>query len=255
MKILIVEDEWGVAQNLTEILKELEPDIQILAILESVEEVIQWVNSNGEVDLGFFDIRLADGNSFEIFESVHIDFPVIFTTAYDEFAIKAFKVNSIDYLLKPLDKESIAVALKKYKKLYTTDQVFENDKLLKILNEIREEKKPAYKKNFLVYFRDRIKPVSTKDIAYFFLIDDTIYLLTFSNEKRHLDQSLDRIMQQLDPEKFFRANRQIIVSRKSIKSASQFFDRKLKLDLFPSNKIEVLISKSKVSSFKKWLES
>jgi two-component SAPR family response regulator len=118
MKVLIVEDEYGVAQNLKDLLLDLEPDTQIMCILESVEEAVAWINENPKPDLGFFDIRLADGSSFEIFEKVKLTFPIIFTTAFDEFAIKAFKVNSIDYLLKPIGKEEIKFSLNKYKSLY-----------------------------------------------------------------------------------------------------------------------------------------
>ena len=254
MKVLIVEDESGVAQNLKDILFELEPDIEILDILESVEEVVAWVGKNNETDLGFFDIRLADGTSFEIFEKINIDFPVIFTTAYDEFALKAFKVNSVDYLLKPLDKKAIRFAIDKYKSLYKNSWKYDSEYLLKVIEGLKVEREKKYKKSFLVHFRDQIKPVSSNDIAYFYLENEMISCVTFNKNLFHMDQSLDSIMQQLNPNDFFRANRRFIVARRSIKSAIIYSYRKLKLELLPKNKLDVLISKSKTSNFKKWLE-
>ena len=151
MRVLIVEDEPGVAQNLCDLLQEIEKDIEILAILESVEETVRWVNDHEAPDLGFFDIRLADGNSFEIFEKIAISFPVIFTTAYDEFALKAFKVNSIDYLLKPIDKKEIKQALYKYRSIYTKQAGMDFQKLINAIEVFRQNKPGKYKRNLLVY--------------------------------------------------------------------------------------------------------
>ena len=168
MKVLIIEDEYGVAQNLCDILQEIEQGIEILAIIESVKEAVEWFENNPKPELGFFDIRLADGDSFEIFEKIKIDFPVIFTTAYDEYALRAFKVNSIDYLLKPIDKESLVAALDKYKSVYRRNDTFDNEILLKTIQDLRLNEEKKYKKSFLVYIKDQILPVAVENIAYFY---------------------------------------------------------------------------------------
>jgi two-component system, LytTR family, response regulator len=253
MRVLIIEDEYGVAQNLCDILQEIEPNIEILAILETIKDAVEWIKENPKPDLGFFDIRIADGSSFEIFERTSVDFPIIFTTAYDEFALKAFKVNSIDYLMKPIDKDSLISALNKYESIYKRDKVADNENLLKIIHELRLGDQKKYKKSFLVYIRDKIIPIAVDDIAYFYLEDEIVYCITHKNEKYTIDQALDKINTQINPEDFYRANRQFIVSRKAIKSAIAYFHRKLKLELNPTLLKEVLISKPKVSEFKKWL--
>lgn len=253
MRVLIIEDEYGVAKNLCDILQEIEPDIEILTILESIKDTLDWVKSNPKPDLGFFDIRIADGDSFEIFEKTAINFPVIFTTAYDEYAIKAFKVNSIDYLMKPIDKDSLLTALNKYKALYKRNNIIDNENLLNIIKELRLGEQKKHKKSFLVYIRDKIIPITVEDIAFFYLEDNLVYCITHKNDKYIIDQPLDKIIVQLNPEDFYRANRQFIVSRKSIKSAFAFFQRKLKLELKPVTIKEIIISKPKVSEFKKWL--
>ncbi len=254
MNVIIIEDESGVAQNLVDILGEIEPGIRVLGIIESVKDAVTWLRENPDPELGFFDIRLADGDSFEIFEKVEVNFPVIFTTAYDEYAIKAFKVNSIDYLLKPIDKKSLIAALNKYEAFYKKDTIVDNTLLLKAIEQLRLKDEKKFKKSFLVYIRDQILPVSVEDIAYFFLENEVVYCVTFKDKKFVIDQTLDRISSQTDPESFFRANRQYIVSRKTVKSADQHFNRKLKLNLSPSPNEDVFISKTKVTEFKEWLE-
>lgn len=253
MNVIIIEDESGVAQNLVDILGEIDPGIQVLEIIESVKDAITWLGENPDPELGFFDIRLADGDSFEIFEKMEVNFPIIFTTAYDEYAIKAFKVNSIDYLLKPIDKKSLAAALDKYEAFYKRDATFDNTILLKAIEQLRLADEKKFRKSFLVYIRDQIVPISVQDIAYFYLENEAVYCVTFNNEKFVIDQTLDRISSQTDPEVFYRANRQYIISRNAVKSVSQHFNRKLKLQLSPSPKEDVFISKTKVTEFKEWL--
>jgi two-component system response regulator LytT len=254
VKVLIVEDEPGVAQNLCDLLEEVEPGIEILSIEESVDETVNWIKTHSKPDLGFFDIRLADGNSFEIFEKTNVEFPVIFTTAYDEFALKAFKVNSIDYLLKPIDKKEVRFALEKYRKLYSASNVMDTDKLLAVMKTFQEGRGEKFKKNLLVYQGDRIIPVDIQGIAYFQLREEGVIGITLDHKRLHIEQSLEKIMGQLSPMDFFRANRQFIVSRQAVQGASQHFNRKLKLNLQPSPGEEVLVSKSRITDFKKWLE-
>ncbi|HDZ40280.1 MAG TPA: response regulator transcription factor [Bacteroidetes bacterium] len=254
MKVIIVEDEAAVARNLMDILVETEPEAEILGVLESVEETLEWLKNNPAPDLGFFDIHLADGSCFEIFEKTSIDFPVIFTTAYDSYALKAFKVNSVDYLLKPVNSEDLEKALNRYKKYFS--RIYTADKQLytEVIKQFRNLQKKEYKRNFLVYVRDRIVPVPVELIAYFFLESEKVYCVTIEGRKYELDQSLDKLQAQLNPVDFFRANRQFIVSRKSVQSAAQYFQRKLKLSLKPESDQIVLVSKSRSGAFKQWLE-
>lgn len=251
MKVLIVEDEYGAAKNLCDILKILHPKIDILCIIETVNEAVRWINSNPKPDIGFFDIRLADGISFDIFNATEVKFPIIFTTGYDEYALQAFKVNSIDYLLKPIDKNELSNALSKYNEFYNNQPVTTNQNLINLLKQLNSG--TVYKKNILAYIRDRIIPISTEDIAYIYLDNELVYCISHNNEKHIIDQSLEKIWGELNPESFFRANRQFIVSQKAVASAIIHFNRKLKLEIKPAFNSEILISKLKVADFKKWL--
>ncbi|NRB53210.1 MAG: response regulator transcription factor [Saprospiraceae bacterium] len=252
MKVLIVEDEYSVAKDLRDVLWEINPDIEVMAILESVKEVIEWISSTAQLpDLGFFDIQIADGNSFQVFEQTKVPFPIIFTTAFDEYALQAFKLNSIDYILKPIKKSDLEIALNKYKKYYTNFAQYEA--LLAVIQELKNNQPKKYKKNFLVYFKDKILPLAVEDIAYFYLERQVVHCITHQSKKYFIDQSLELIQSQLNPDAFFRASRQFLVSRKAIKSASVYFSRKLKLELSPSFDKEVIISKLNSSKFKKWL--
>ena len=254
MKVLILEDEPGAAQNLLDLIHEVDGSLEVLAILESVKEAVDWLGKQNAPELGFFDIRLADGLSFEVFEKASIEFPVIFTTAYDEYALKAFKVNSIDYLLKPVDKEALAKALNKYKSIYLREDPYDAESVRNTIHDVRLHEGKRYKKSFLVYVKDKIIPVAVDQIAYFFLDNDLVYCRTSDNRKFILDQALDKIGSQLNPDDFYRANRQYIVSRQAIQSAAQHFNRKLKLQLKPQPEKEVFISKTKAPAFKEWLE-
>ena len=254
MKVLILEDEPGAAQNLLDLIHEVDESIEVLAILESVKEAVAWIGKQNAPDLGFFDIRLADGLSFEVFEKASVDFPVIFTTAYDEYALQAFKVNSIDYLLKPVDKEALANALDKYRAIYQREDLFDPESVRKSIRDVYLHEEQRYKKSFLVYVKDQIIPVSVDQIAYFFLENEVVYCRTYDNRKFILDQALDKIGSQLNPNDFYRSNRQTIVSRQSIQSVVQHFNRKLKLRLTPEPEQEVFISKTKATAFKVWLE-
>jgi len=254
MRVLILEDETGAAQNLLDLLKEVDPLVEVLAVLESVSETVQWLKNQRAPELGFFDIRLADGESFEVFEKFPVTFPVIFTTAYDEYALQAFKVNSIDYLLKPVDKEALANALNKYRSIYQREDSYDAETVQSTIRDVRLHEGKPYKKSFLVYVKDQIIPVSVDRIAYFFLENELVYCRTYDNRKFILDQTLDKIGSQLNPNDFYRANRQYLVSRRAIQSAAQHFNRKLKLQLSPLPEEEVFISKTKAPAFKEWLE-
>lgn len=253
MKVLVIEDEPGVAQNLCNLLQEVEEEIEVLAVVESVRDAVHWLEHHPEPDLGFFDIRIADGDSFDIFAQTSINFPVIFTTAYDEYALKAFKVNSVDYLLKPINKSALKTAVTKYRSIYKKGTALNQD-LLNLIEKLQATQPKKFRKSLLVYFKDKIVPVKVEDVAYFYLENESVNCQTHRNEHYVLDQSLDKIELQLDPETFFRANRQFLISRKAVRAARQHTHRKLKLELYPFPKSEVLISKTKATQFKKWLE-
>lgn len=252
LKILIVEDEASVAQNLCDLLSELSLDFEILDILESVEDSIAFIQKKQNIDLAFFDIQLADGDSFAIFENIEVNFPVIFTTAYDKYAIKAFKVNSIDYLMKPIVKNELREAIAKYEKYFMPKKEFDNKNILKLLNNaIKDSNKNI--KNLLVHYKDKLIPISLDRISYFYLENEIVYCITNKAEKYIIDNTLDGLCKLIDSKEFFRLNRQFVSSRKSIKSASIHFNRKMKIELNPFINIDVLISKEKIKSFKLWL--
>lgn len=253
MNILIIEDEHGAAQNLQAIIKEINSSIKILAIIETVQDTVNWIANNPTPNLAFFDIQLADGNSFEIFQKVKVEFPVIFTTAYDQYAIKAFKVNSVDYLLKPIQKQELEFALNKFRKIYENKETVNFDNLSKLISELGSSPKKKFRKTFLIHHQDRILPVSVSDFAFFFIKMGVVYGVTHQKEKYCIEQTLESIEEEINPDEFYRANRQYIVSRKGIKEAAHYFNGRLKLKITPTPKDEILISKAKVAEFKEWL--
>lgn len=247
MKTLIIEDEVLAAQALQKLLGEVCPETEILGVLETVEESIEWFENNDLPDLLFMDIHLADGSSFAIFEKVEISCPVIFTTAYDEYALKAFEVNSIDYLLKPINKKDLLRAMEKYKTLVTG-----RNQMQKFLTQIDPLRK-KYRSCFLMPERDKLVPLPVANIAYVYIDTKTVRLVTFEHKNYYLNMTLDDLMEQLDPELFFRANRQFIVARTAIKDISIWFGNKLAVNLSIDVPEKIIISKAKVSDFKSWI--
>lgn len=251
MKILIIEDEAPAFRRLQRILEEINPSIEILDVIDTVKDSVKWLKVHQAPDLIFMDIQLADGISFEIFESIEISTPVIFTTAYDEYTLKAFKVNSIDYLLKPIDKSLLELSLTKFSNL---KHAYSNDIDLKtILHTIQPESK-VYKKRFLVKKKDQLLSIKTTDIAYFYSENGMVFFRTASENKFSLDTSLDSIESQLDPQMFFRINRQCIVNIESIKSSYPYGKGKIMVEVIPKSHNPLVISRDKASSFKKWLD-
>jgi two-component system LytT family response regulator len=249
MKAIIVEDETLAAQNLKGILNEI-GTLEIIATLESVSETIAWFTLYDSPDILFLDIHLADGSAFEIFDRVKIDCPVIFTTAYDEYALKAFKVNSIDYLLKPIDIKSVRKALEKYRRLTAGSGNRDTD-LQNLLTYFK--KNTVYKNNFLVPVKgDKLVPLNTDDIAYFFIDYGTVKSISLDNKTYNMDHTLDELEDMLNPEIFFRANRQFIISRKAIKDIDLWFNNRLSVNLKVSVPEKILVSKARVPEFKSW---
>ncbi len=250
MKILIIEDEPLVAKDLQSHLSKLIPDATQLGPLASVSSAIKWFSENELPDLILSDIRLSDGSSFEVFEKLSINCPIIFTTAYDEYAIRAFKLNSIDYLLKPVDAKELDSALKKYKSLSAQPALA--DQLKSFLGSLGKEQK-KYKERFLSLQRNTMVPVVTEDIA-FFQKEELIFIYTRGNEKTISEhQTLDEVEGLLDPEKFFRVNRQYIVHIQSVERVKTTH-KGLTVQLKAPFNLELDISREKATAFKAWLD-
>ena len=247
MKALIIEDEVLASQALCKLIGKVSPETEVVEVLQTISESMEWFKANPMPDLIFMDIHLADGSSFAIFDKVNITCPVIFTTAYDEYALKAFEVNSIDYLLKPINKKDLERAMTKFKSL-TGDS---NDDY-KALAEKIDELKPKFKKYFLLPERDKLIPLATKDIAYICIDDKMVKMVSFDHKTYYTNQTLDEILEQLEASAFFRANRQYIVARGAIKDVSIWFGNKLALNLNVEVADKIIISKARVSEFKQW---
>ncbi len=251
MKTVIIEDEVVAAQALQTLIREIEPDVEVLAILQSIDESVEWFQLHPMPDLVFMDIHLADGSSFAIFEEADITCPIIFTTAYDEYALKAFEVNSIDYLLKPIDKKALERAIGKYRKMAFSPQ--ENHDLVERLLQSLKKPSPAYKTYLLVPEKNRLIPLPVNDIACICIDSKMVKAITLNQKNYYLDQTLDELMELLSPEQFFRANRQYIVSRIAIKDLSVWFGNKLSVNLTVTTPDRILVSKARVGECKKWL--
>ena len=250
MKAIIIEDEVMAAQELQSQIQNINPEIEILTVLQSIDESVEWIKANPMPDLAFMDIHLADGSSFTIFEEVDITCPVIFTTAYDEYALKAFEVNSIDYLLKPIDRKDLERAIRKYE--HFSNQPEKNTELIqKLLASIKQT--PTYKSYFLVPEKDKLIPIATNDIAYIYIDLKIVKAVTYTNKTYCLDKNLDELMCQLNPAHFFRANRQYIISRNAVKDMSIWFGSKLSVNLNIAIPERILISKARVPEFKNWI--
>ncbi|HYG01474.1 MAG TPA: LytTR family DNA-binding domain-containing protein [Chryseosolibacter sp.] len=250
MKILIIEDEHLAAKDLANLLKKTKHGAEIIDVISSVERGRDWFQKNPLPDLILSDVQLSDGTSFEIYESLDVKCPIIFTTAYDDYAIRAFKLNSIDYLLKPVDVKELSAALDKYETLNAETVLSDQLKLLMANWKSNTEKK--YKERFLTLHRNALIPINVNDIA-FFHKEELIYLITLSNEKLLIEhQTMDEIEQLVNPEIFFRVNRQFIVHIQSV-SRIRTTHKGLTLHLKPPFNNEIDISREKATAFKQWV--
>ena len=249
MKAVIIEDEHLAAQVLCNLIKDIDNSINIIVTLQSIEESIEWFLLNPMPDLVFMDIHLADGSSFSIFDEVNIICPIIFTTAYDEYALKAFQVNSIDYLLKPINKPDLERAITKY--LNFVPATNNQDMIAELLDSFKQST-ITYKSNFLIPYKDKLIPLATNNIAYMYIDNKIIKIVTFDDQTYYFDTTLDEIMTMLDPSHFFRANRQFIIAHKAIKDISIWFGNKLSVNLIVNVPEKIIISKARVSEFKSW---
>ena len=244
MKVLIIEDETAAVGNLKLLLTEY--DIEIVDILESVTDSVDWLRSNSEPDLILLDIHLADGNAFQIFKMVDINTPIIFTTAYDQYAIKAFELNSIDYLLKPIDSTKLKKAITKLQRLTLSEKQNYNKK---VSNTAKEHNIVM---NFLIPSKDKLIPISCNEIAFYYTSNEKVTIHTLSGEILPYDKSLDTIINALPTSDFFRANRQFIISRNAIKDLSVWFGSRLSLNLNVPTPERIIISKARTPEFKQW---
>jgi two-component system, LytTR family, response regulator len=249
MKAIIVEDEVFALQSLTNILNEI-GDIEIVAAFESIKETVEYFRHNNQPELLFLDIHLADGFAFEIFDKVKVDCPLIFVTAYDEYALKAFRVNSIDYLLKPLDIFEVKRALDKLKRFSRSSIPSESD-LRNLVSTFM--KSSAYKSSFLIPVKgDKLYPLKVDDIAYLYIDHGVVKVFTLDGKSFVMDNTLDELEVMLDPKTFFRANRQFIISAIAIKDIDFWFNYKLSLNLKVSVPEKIIVSKARVPEFKNW---
>ena len=246
-KILIIEDEEPAAKRLFKLIKETEPEAQLLDSLVSVSAAVNWFRNNPCPDLIFSDIQLSDGISFQIFKETQINCPVIFITAYDQYAIDAFKVNSIDYLLKPVKKDELQSAISKFKKIKTAS--LDIDKILMAYN----VPSASYKQRFVVKYGEHLKTVLTQDIAYFYTEDKVNFLTTTEGRRYAIDFNLDTLETMLDPKIFFRINRQFIISINSITEMFSYTKSRVLIKLQPPSKHVTIVSTERSAQFKGWL--
>jgi two-component system, LytTR family, response regulator LytT len=250
MNILVVENEMPAAEKIVRILKKIDKSITIIGVIETVEETINRLQERPTPDLILMDIQLDDGLCFEVFETINVDTPVIFTTAYDEYTLRAFKVNSIDYLLKPIDEESLKKALDKYRKLYADKSPYKTD-FRQLLNEFRNQ----FKSRFLIKIGDKFKSVPVKEISHFHICEKNVFLRDYQNKDYGIDYSLEQLQGILDPRKFFRINRDCIVNIDAINLMHSYSSSRLQLTLKNEIKNDLfVVSRDKVSPFKKWVD-
>ncbi len=256
MNVLIIEDEPFAQNELKRLLADAIPEVMILDCIDSVEDSVLWFSKNNHPELVFMDIQLADGLSFEIFNEIKITSPVIFTTAFDEYAIQAFKVNSIDYLLKPIELSALKKSLNKLdelKKQYRGDSSFINQNQLEKLLELSTPGR-EYKSRFITKIGDQIKSIKVQDVAYFYAEDNEVFISSLNNRPFIIDYSLNQLSGMLDPKYFFRINRAYIVNINAIQKIHKFFNSRLKIDLEPERDDTILISRVKVPEFLEWME-
>ncbi len=249
MNVLIIEDEKYAAERLKQLLKETGEEFTVAGTLETIEESIKWLMTNPHPDILFMDIQLGDGICFEIFKAVQIDIPVIFITAYDEYAIRAFKVNSIDYLLKPVDLSALNSALEKYRMLQKSKNV-SSEKISKLVEQLVQ----SYKTRFFVRAGPHFKSILATEIACFFIVERCTFLRTMTGKDYDLDFSLEQIEKQVDPAIFYRINRSFIVNIDAITDLINYSAKQLKIKLKNIEPdADLFVSRDRTSDFKKWL--
>jgi len=252
MRILIVEDEHLAAQRLRKMVGELYPQAVFCMVCDSIEQTVEWINSHQPVDFAFFDIQLGDGLSFEVFEQCEVNFPVIFTTAYDQYAIKAFKVNSLDYLLKPLNKQELKDAVDKYLNSQLQDIKTIQLAISQANTSIQQQ---HFKTRYLIKVGEHLRMLNTSDISCFYSESKATYVCNMQGANYAMDQSLEQLELQLNPAKFYRISRKYLINIEAINDIVSFGTSRLKLKLAGTNTTEeIIVSRERVKAFKAWLE-
>jgi two-component system response regulator LytT len=252
MTCLIIEDEKVAAERLKDLILKYDERTEILAVIQSVKNSVEWFIDNIPPDLIFMDIQLADGLSFEIFEKAVISSPIIFTTAFEEYTLRAFKVNSIDYLLKPIDYDDLKNAIEKFRNSPFNQSVYRYPQ--EVFDKVLKSFTNEYKNKFVIKFGEHIKIISVDDACCFYSIEKATFLQTTGNRSYAINHSLDQLVDLLDPVKFFRINRQYIVAFSSIKDIIQYTSSRLRLKILNNEDKEIIVSREKVQDFKSWLE-
>ena len=250
MKVIIIEDETPAANRLTKLLHAVSAEINVVSRLDSIESAVEYFQSARDVDLIFMDIQLADGLSFDIFYQAKIKAPVIFTTAFDQYTLKAFKVNSIDYLLKPIDENELRGAVEKFRQLYHKKDNDFSEKMLKLVQEMSKAK---YKERLLVKRGQQLSYVKTEATAFCYADGKLCYAVDFNNNKHLLENNLTQLEEQLQPNKFYRINRHLLVNIEAIKKVHTWLGGRLKLEILPATTAETVVSRERVNGFKDWL--
>jgi two-component system, LytTR family, response regulator LytT len=251
MKVLIIEDELPAARRIEQLIRQHRPQVEILAVIDSISEAIKWFAQNDAPELILMDIHLADGLSFDIFQSIQIQSMVIFTTAYDQYAIRAFKVNSIDYLLKPIETLELKNALDKYDLMRDKMQKFDYSVLNDLVDNIKNRN---FRGRFLVKFGNSFSYIQAQDIRYCFAEDSLVFARLVDGKKYSLDHTLEQLEQLLNPNHFFRINRKILLHIDAVEKIHPYFNNRLKLELQPGPGFDIVVSRERVQDFKNWID-
>ncbi len=250
MRVIIIEDEIPAARRLAKLLHNYDGNIEIVHQSDSVESSVRYLAAAQNIDLIFMDIQLADGLSFDIFEKIKVNIPVIFTTAFDQYTLKAFKVNSIDYLLKPVDENQLRQSLEKYQLLYPKTTTNFSDKILKLMQDMNAVK---YKERLLIKRGQQLSYLKTENTAYCFADGKLCYAVDFNNTKYLLENNLSQLEEQLQPDKFYRINRHLLVNIEAVKKVHTWLGGRLKVEINPTTTAETVVSRERVNGFKEWL--
>lgn len=251
MRILIIEDELPAARRIEQLIRQQRPQVEILAVIDSISEAVKWFAQNPAPELILMDIHLADGLSFDIFQSIKIQSMVIFTTAYDQYAIRAFKVNSIDYLLKPIDALELKNALDKYDQVRGNTVSFDYSMLNGMLDSLKNRN---YRERFLVKFGNAFTYIQAQEMRFCYAEDSLVFTRLADGKKYSLDHTLEQLEQLLNPTHFFRINRKILLHIDAVDKIHPYFNNRLKLELQPSPGFEIVVSRERVQDFKNWID-
>src|SRR4030095_3551989 len=250
MRVIIIEDETPAANRLARLLHNIDDQIDVIKTFDSVESSVKFLQASENFDLIFMDIQLADGLSFDIFQQIKVNVPVIFTTAFDQYTLRAFKVNSIDYLLKPIEEKELFHAVEKYQELYNKNENGFNEKIQKLMEEIKTTR---YKERLLIKKGQQFSYLKTEAAAYCYADGKLCYAVDFNNNKYLLESNLTVLENQLQPNKFYRINRRLLVNIDSVKKVHHWLGGRLKLELSPSARTDTIVSRERVNGFKVWL--